>query len=198
MKRKKSTLSSSKKEITYPKKNSRTSKSDHFQFVRETNEPIASSWAERQAQKFYGSLFKEYCLIDLSQMAMTGSFGLRWRLRREVEMGKGTLFCAELSCDREDLEEAPLRSWEVPFEYVEGGQKKCCLVKVRLCQAHGQCLSSVPADGVGKDDNESLPQSASVVTSEKRKGASVSVSEEGEVQQMEAAQGTPRGKGRKA
>lgn len=44
-------------------------------------------------------------------------------------VGKGQFTCGEKSCN----EKESLRSWEVNFAYVEQGEKKNTLVKLRLC-----------------------------------------------------------------
>lgn len=44
-------------------------------------------------------------------------------------MGKGQFICASTRCD----ETKKLQSWEVNFGYMEDGEKKNELVKVRLC-----------------------------------------------------------------
>lgn len=54
---------------------------------------------------------------------------LRWRTKKEVLDGKGQFICGERKCDTR----TELRSWEVNFAYVEQGQKKNTLVKLRLC-----------------------------------------------------------------
>lgn len=71
---------------------------------------------------------------------------MRWRTKEEVLAGKGQFSCANLSCrNREStLDEDPdnaekeggregLRGFELMFEYVEKGEKKNALVKVRVC-----------------------------------------------------------------
>lgn len=72
---------------------------------------------------------------------------MRWRTKEEVLEGKGQFSCANLSCrNREStLDEDPddaakkggreegLRGFELMFEYVEKGEKKSALVKVRVC-----------------------------------------------------------------
>lgn len=44
-------------------------------------------------------------------------------------VGKGQFTCGEKSCN----EKKSLRTWEVNFAYVEQGEKKNTLVKLRLC-----------------------------------------------------------------
>lgn len=71
---------------------------------------------------------------------------MRWRTKEEVLKGKGQFSCANLSCrNRDTLDEDPnddveekgdkkgLQGFELMFEYVEGGEQKNALVKVRVC-----------------------------------------------------------------
>lgn len=44
-------------------------------------------------------------------------------------MGKGQFICGEKSCN----EKESLRTWEINFSYLEQGEKKNTLVKIRLC-----------------------------------------------------------------
>ncbi|XP_066522596.1 protein FRA10AC1 [Hoplias malabaricus] len=80
------------------------------------------------AKKYYDKLFKEYCIADLSRYK-ENKFGFRWRIEKEVISGKGQFLCGNKRC--ENLE--GLKSWEVNFAYVEQGEKRNALVKLRLC-----------------------------------------------------------------
>jgi len=71
---------------------------------------------------------QEYCLVDLSQYRQQ-KLALRWRTEDEVLSGKGHFFCGSLSCSRRE----ELRSWEVPFAYVEHGEHRKVMVKMKLC-----------------------------------------------------------------
>jgi protein FRA10AC1 len=54
---------------------------------------------------------------------------MRWRIEKEVVDGKGQFICGDKRCPiKEDL-----KSWEVNFAYVEHGERKNALVKLRLC-----------------------------------------------------------------
>ena len=55
---------------------------------------------------------------------------LRWRVEKEVIVGKGQFICANKRCDCRDN----LTSWELNFAYVEDLKRKNALVKVRLCE----------------------------------------------------------------
>lgn len=87
-----------------------------------------SDWEARMAAKYYSRLFKEYALVDLSRYK-EGKVGMRWRVETEVVSGKGQFVCSNLACEDHN----GLSSYEVNFGYMEDGQKKNALVKVRLC-----------------------------------------------------------------
>ncbi|KAF0712973.1 hypothetical protein AaE_011902 [Aphanomyces astaci] len=82
------------------------------------------------AVRYYQKLFKEYALADFSRYT-DGKVGLRWRTEREVIDGKGQFVCGNKACDTSE----GLESYEVLFAYVEHGEKKQCLVKLRVCRA---------------------------------------------------------------
>ena len=81
------------------------------------------------ARRYYDALHKEYAICDLSRWR-EGAVGLRWRTAAEVTSGKGERVCAARGCASTD----GLRSFELPFEYVEQGEKKLELVKCRVCR----------------------------------------------------------------
>ena len=54
---------------------------------------------------------------------------MRWTTENELKIGKGQFVCGGRKCDEREL----IRTWEVNFAYVEEGEKKNALVKVRLC-----------------------------------------------------------------
>ena len=54
---------------------------------------------------------------------------MRWTTKNELKIGKGQFVCGGRKCDEREL----IRTWEVNFAYVEEGDKKNALVKVRLC-----------------------------------------------------------------
>ncbi|XP_018616332.2 protein FRA10AC1 [Scleropages formosus] len=86
------------------------------------------TWEKELAKKYYDKLFKEYCIADLSRYK-ENKFGFRWRIENEVVSGKGQFFCGNKRCDKQE----GLKSWEVNFAYVEHGEKRNALVKLRLC-----------------------------------------------------------------
>ncbi|XP_043912601.1 protein FRA10AC1 homolog isoform X2 [Protopterus annectens] len=86
------------------------------------------TWEKKLAKKYYDKLFKEYCIADLSRYK-ENKFGFRWRIEKEVIAGKGQFFCGNKRCE----EKEGLKSWEVNFAYVEHGEKRNALVKLRLC-----------------------------------------------------------------
>ncbi|KAJ3038896.1 hypothetical protein HDV00_012818 [Rhizophlyctis rosea] len=87
----------------------------HHRFLRTEEDDADNSWEARVAKKYYDKLFKEYCLADLSRYK-EGKVAMRWRTQKEVVDAKDSL-----------------RSWEVNFAYMEAGERKNALVKLRLC-----------------------------------------------------------------
>ena len=97
-------------------------------FLRDVEDEKDLGWEDRLAKKYYDKLFKEYCLGDFSRYK-TGVVGLRWRTKQECADGKGHFSCGNLKC----ANVKDLSSWEVNFAYLEEGEKKNALVKIRLC-----------------------------------------------------------------
>uniref|UniRef100_A0A182PRL7 Protein FRA10AC1 homolog n=1 Tax=Anopheles epiroticus TaxID=199890 RepID=A0A182PRL7_9DIPT len=107
-------------------------KTDH-DVVRENHRFLwdgetVDSWEKQLAKKYYDKLFREYCISDLSRYK-ENKVAMRWRIEKEVVVGKGQFVCGDRHCE----ERNELRSWEVNFSYQEHGQKKNALVKLRLC-----------------------------------------------------------------
>ena len=95
-----------------------------------------STWEKRLAKEYYDRLFKEYAIADL-RLYKENKIAMRWRVEKEVIEGKGQFICGSKHCsEREDLQ-----SWEVNFAYVEQGEKKNALVKLRLCTACSKKLN---------------------------------------------------------
>lgn len=109
-------------------------KSDH-DIIRENHKFLwdeddeANTWGEQLAKTYYDRLFKEYCLCDLSRYK-DKKIGMRWRTEKELVIGKGQFFCGNVHC----MTPEGLDTWEVLFGYLEHGQKKNALVKLRLCE----------------------------------------------------------------
>ncbi|CAG8514611.1 18631_t:CDS:2 [Acaulospora morrowiae] len=101
---------------------------ENHKFLRPQEEEEDLTWEQRVAKKYYDKLFKEYCIADLKYYK-EGKIALRWRIEKEVITGKGQLICASTKCS----EKHDLKSWEVNFAYIEDGEKKNALVKIRLC-----------------------------------------------------------------
>lgn len=89
-------------------------------------EDVPSSWEENLARKYYDKLFREYCICDLSRFK-ENRIANRFRIEKEIVSGKGQFICGEKSCQ----EIVGLRTWEVNFAYVEKGERKNALVKIR-------------------------------------------------------------------
>jgi protein FRA10AC1 len=99
-------------------------------FLWEPRDEEGLTWERRLAKRYYDKLFKEYAIADLSRYK-DNQIALRWRTQQEVIGGKGQFVCAARKCS----ERSGLQSWEVNFGYVEHGEKRNALVKVRLCPA---------------------------------------------------------------
>ncbi|CAJ0957556.1 unnamed protein product, partial [Mesorhabditis belari] len=104
-------------------------KANHkFLWSNEDEAETSKNWEKRLAKKYYDKLFKEYCIVDTVHYRHN-KIGMRWRTEQEVKSGKGQFKCGSRKCERTE----DLSSWEVNFSYVEEGQRKNALVKVRLC-----------------------------------------------------------------
>lgn len=100
---------------------------EEHKFLWDTSDK-PDTWEKKMAKAYYDKLFKEYAIVDLSRYK-ENEVALRWRIEKEVVEGKGQFSCGNKTClQREDLE-----SWEVNFRYMEQGEKKNALVKLRLC-----------------------------------------------------------------
>jgi len=86
------------------------------------------SWERNLAKKYWDKLYKEYCICDLSRYK-ENKVAMRWRVEKEVVDGKGQFACGNRKCK----ETEGMKTWEVNFGYLEHGEKKNALVKVRLC-----------------------------------------------------------------
>ncbi len=62
---------------------------------------------------------------------------MRWRIEKEVLIGKGDTVCSEKTCGKKQ----ELETFEVNFSYLEGEEKKNALVKVRVCKECGEKLN---------------------------------------------------------
>jgi protein FRA10AC1 len=103
---------------------------DTFRFIRSEEDDAEDSWEARMARRYHAKLFKEYCIADLSRYKEQ-KIGMRWRVEKEVVVGKGQFSCGVKRCDaKEDL-----ASYEVHFGYQEAGERKEALVKLRACEA---------------------------------------------------------------
>ncbi|XP_047524241.1 protein FRA10AC1 homolog isoform X2 [Pieris napi] len=100
---------------------------ENHKFLWEEDD-VADTWEKQLAKKYYDKLFKEYCICDLSRYK-ENKVALRWRIEKEVVLGKGQFHCGSKGCNSDQ----GLKSWEVNFAYREGDEKKNALVKVRLC-----------------------------------------------------------------
>ncbi|XP_026877671.1 protein FRA10AC1 [Electrophorus electricus] len=101
---------------------------ENHRFLWRNEDEEHMTWEKELAKKYYDKLFKEYCIADLSRYK-ENKFGFRWRIENEVISGKGQFLCGNKRCERQE----GLKSWEVNFAYVEHGEKRNALVKLRLC-----------------------------------------------------------------
>ncbi|KAM4624623.1 protein FRA10AC1 [Polymixia lowei] len=101
---------------------------ENHRFLWRDEDEEDMTWEKELAKKYYDKLFKEYCIADLSRYK-ENKFGFRWRIENEVVSGKGQFQCGSKRCDKQE----GLKSWEVNFAYVEQGEKRNALVKLRLC-----------------------------------------------------------------
>ncbi|XP_014341353.1 protein FRA10AC1 [Latimeria chalumnae] len=101
---------------------------ENHRFLWTEEDEDEMTWEKRLARKYYDKLFKEYCIADLTRYK-ENKVGFRWRVEKEVISGKGQFFCGNKHCD----EKEGLKSWEVNFGYIEHGEKRNALVKLRLC-----------------------------------------------------------------
>ncbi|KAI1886872.1 hypothetical protein AGOR_G00200260 [Albula goreensis] len=101
---------------------------ENHRFLWRDEDEEDMTWEKELAKKYYDKLFKEYCIADLSRYK-ENKFGFRWRVENEVVSGKGQFSCGNKRCEKQE----GLKSWEVNFAYVEQGEKRNALVKLRLC-----------------------------------------------------------------
>jgi len=101
---------------------------ENHKFLWEEDD-VPTTWEEKLAKKYYDKLFKEFCITDLSRYK-ENKFAMRWQTAQELICGKGQFICGALNCVKRE----GLRSWEVNFGYIEHGEKRNALVKIRLCK----------------------------------------------------------------
>jgi len=108
---------------------------ENMKFIWNEDE-VPATWEERLAKRYYDKLFREYCICDLSRYK-ENKIANRFRIEKEIVSGKGQFKCGETSCN----EESGLRTWEVNFAYLEAGERKNALVKIRLCPSCSEKLN---------------------------------------------------------
>ncbi|GAB1860893.1 Protein FRA10AC1 [Camponotus japonicus] len=101
---------------------------ENHKFLWDQEKDIPDTWGAKLAKKYYDKLFKEYCICNLTYYK-NNKVALRWRTEKEVIAGKGQFECGSKMCNKKEN----LRSWELNFGYIEHGEKKNALVKLRLC-----------------------------------------------------------------
>ncbi|CAI2167035.1 13614_t:CDS:2 [Funneliformis geosporum] len=131
------------------------------------------NWEQRVAKKYYDKLFREYCIAELKYYK-EGRIALRWRIEKEVITGKGQFICASTKCSNT----SELKSWEVNFAYMEDGEKKNALVKIRLCPKCSDKLNyskqhpEIKTEKDEVDDKKKKRESISERSNKKREGNS--------------------------
>ncbi|KPP74758.1 FRA10AC1 protein-like, partial [Scleropages formosus] len=118
---------------------------DNHRFLWRDEDQEDMTWEKELAKKYYDKLFKEYCIADLSRYK-ENKFGFRWRIENEVVSGKGQFFCGNKRCDKQE----GLKSWEVNFAYVEHGEKRNALVKLKPSSPKG----TEDSEGSAKEHSE--------------------------------------------
>jgi protein FRA10AC1 len=115
---------------------------EQHQFLREDEDEdetddIETAHGLKLAKEYESKLYREYCVANLSKYK-EGLIGLRWRTEKEVKTERGVDTCGSLTCKRGDKRasqnEISLTTLEVNFAYVEQGEQKNALVKIRLCK----------------------------------------------------------------
>lgn len=114
----------------------------------------AASGGGRLTATYSDALIKDVALCDLSRAPQ---LGLRWRTRAEVLNGKGEFICGSLSCEGV----SGVQSFEVPFKYIEHGEKKAAYVQLRLC---GECAERAFADRMRADAEAATAAGASAAS----------------------------------
>ncbi|XP_026566371.1 protein FRA10AC1 isoform X3 [Pseudonaja textilis] len=142
---------------------------ENHRFLWREEDEVDMNWEKRLSKKYYDKLFREYCIADLRNYK-ENKFGFRWRHEQEVVSGKGHFSCGSKHCD----EKEGLKSWEVNFGYVEHGQKKNALVKLRLCPECSFKLNfhhrkREVKSGKNQDDKE---QSSKILSGKKSRASS--------------------------
>ncbi|XP_007478851.1 protein FRA10AC1 isoform X1 [Monodelphis domestica] len=163
---------------------------ENHRFLWNEEDEMDMTWEKKLAKKYYDKLFKEYCIADLSRYK-DNQFGFRWRVEREVISGKGQFFCGNKRCD----EKEGLKSWEVNFGYIEHGEKRNALVKLRLCQECSfrlnfhhrrkevkpkKLMNRTEEDSEESSHKKSKLSSSKLQSSKKKKGKEHSLSEKSE------------------
>lgn len=96
--------------------------------------------------------------IDLKHYK-TRQIALRWRTAEEVLASIGETTCASLRCpyhnpspeqlsemDERGIDMPSLQAFELPFAYVEAGEKKQALVKVKVCDKCARKITYRPSE----------------------------------------------------
>uniref|UniRef100_A0A915E1Y0 Protein FRA10AC1 n=1 Tax=Ditylenchus dipsaci TaxID=166011 RepID=A0A915E1Y0_9BILA len=131
--------------------------------AEQSSDPI-KTWESNLAKKYYDKLFKEYCIADLSQYKQN-RVALRWRTEKEVFSSKGQFECGSKHCQRRD----DLSTWEVNFAYLEQGERKNALVKIRLCPECSSKLNFHSQKRLIKREKKAVKEEQQSIAEEKKR-----------------------------
>jgi len=141
----------------------------HHRFLQEHSSATTTTAEYERAlvASYDAKLYKEFVLIELSQYR-AGRVAMRWRTEEEVKKGKGERTCAALDC-----EEVSEGEREVLFSYVEDGEAREAMVKVRLCEPCGVKLTKArEREGGGKKKEEGRSRSERKRRDDRRRSGS--------------------------
>jgi protein FRA10AC1 len=120
-----------------------------YRFLRDSDD---DDNIDPATKRFEEALFREYAIADVSRYR-EHLLGLRWRTADEVKSRKGVDICGARDC----LQRNQLVTLEVPFAYVEHGERRRALVKVVLCDQHAEHLrlaKKIPEPDEHRDEKE--------------------------------------------
>lgn len=129
---------------------------EEHRFIWDERDQAVMTWEKELSRSYYDKLFKEYSVADLSRYR-EGKIALRWRTEQEVFQGLGQFTCGNLGCGAR----GPLQSWRVNFAYVERGERRSALVKLRLCAACSQKLNHKAPHAVAAHGDSAVGAAAS-------------------------------------
>ena len=97
-----------------------------YKFIRDSDD---DDEIDPLTRRYEEKLFREFVICDLSRYEES-LVGMRWRTEAEVKSGKGSSKCGAKKCQAS----SSLLTLEVPFSYVEHGERNTALDKAVLCE----------------------------------------------------------------